>query len=105
MFRLILFLVIPSIAFADCKITTVLGDIRPGAQWILYGEVYEGLVWKDEIQSKPSEQEIEQAILNCQQRKVTENTVRVQAQIDLNDQKKTDAERINAIILYLGLDK
>jgi hypothetical protein len=45
-------------------ITKALADIRPGAQWALTGDTYEGLEWLDTIQSKPTLQEITQAIAN-----------------------------------------
>ena len=38
-------------------------NLRPGAQWILNGEYYEGLQWIDEIQSKPSKEEVEAEII------------------------------------------
>lgn len=32
--------------------------IRPLAQWVLYGNSYESLVWLDLVQTKPTEEEI-----------------------------------------------
>jgi len=32
--------------------------LRPGAQWSLRGDEYEGLEWLDQLQAKPTEQEI-----------------------------------------------
>lgn len=32
--------------------------IRPGAQWVLRGDTYEGLEWLDTEQTKPTEQEL-----------------------------------------------
>lgn len=40
--------------------------LRPGAQWALRGDTYEGLEWLDEVQTKPSEQEINAAILEVE---------------------------------------
>ncbi len=34
---------------------------RPNAQWALYNGTYEGLVWLDELQTKPTEAELEAA--------------------------------------------
>lgn len=31
---------------------------RPGAQWTLHNNTYEGLIWHDLIQSKPTAQEL-----------------------------------------------
>jgi len=33
-------------------------SLRPGAQWALNGDEYEGLVWMDETQSQPSKAEV-----------------------------------------------
>lgn len=43
-------------------ITKALVNLRPGAQWSLNGDEYEGLVWLDEIQTKPTEEEVNQEI-------------------------------------------
>jgi hypothetical protein len=37
-------------------------SLRPGAQWVLDGDTYEGIQWLDETQTKPSEDEIAQEI-------------------------------------------
>ena len=39
-------------------ITKALASLRPGAQWTLNGEKYEGLEWLDTEQEKPSEAEL-----------------------------------------------
>lgn len=36
--------------------------LRPGAEWFLDGESYEGINWLDSNQSKPTEQEVQNAI-------------------------------------------
>lgn len=41
-------------------------NLRPGAQWTLDGDDYEGLVWLDEIQTKPTKKEISQEIERLQ---------------------------------------
>ena len=46
------------------KITKALKDLRPNAEWSLVGDSYEGLEWLDQLQSKPSLEEVEQAIAN-----------------------------------------
>lgn len=43
------------------NLPAILDSIRPGASWELHGEEYSGLIWKDEIQSQPSEEECEAA--------------------------------------------
>ena len=44
------------------EITTALNLIRPGAKWNLRGHEYAGLTWIDQLQAKPTEQEIIDAI-------------------------------------------
>jgi hypothetical protein len=39
-------------------ITKALVSLRPGAEWMLDGDRYEGLQWLDEVQTKPSKAEI-----------------------------------------------
>ncbi len=50
-------------------IVNALQSLRPGAQWSLEGFDYSGLNWLDAVQSKPTEQEIndEIAVLVSQQ--------------------------------------
>jgi len=43
-------------AFVD--IPLALQSLRPGAQWVLRGETYGGLEWKDQEQEKPNEQDV-----------------------------------------------
>lgn len=39
-------------------IAKALTSLRPGAQWVLRGDTYEGLEWLDTEQTKPTEQEL-----------------------------------------------
>lgn len=39
-------------------LTKAIISLRPGANWILRGEEYEGLEWLDETQTKPTKQEL-----------------------------------------------
>lgn len=39
-------------------IAKALTSLRPGAQWVLRGDTYEGLEWLDQEQTKPTEAEI-----------------------------------------------
>jgi hypothetical protein len=44
---------------SDTKnIVDALHSLRPGAQWVLNGETYDGLVWHDTVQTKPTQAEI-----------------------------------------------
>ena len=44
-------------------IVNALEALRPKAQWTLAGDSYANLQWFDEIQAKPTEQEIEEKIV------------------------------------------
>jgi len=48
-------------------ITYALQSLRPGAQWSLNGDTYSGLIWLDETQSKPTEEEVTQEIKRLQE--------------------------------------
>ena len=37
-------------------------SLRPGAEWTLNGDTYEGLVWLDTVQKKPTVEEINKEI-------------------------------------------
>ena len=43
-----------------------LQNLKPGAQWALSGDEYSGLDWHDETQTKPSEEEIVQKIVELE---------------------------------------
>lgn len=36
-----------------------INNLRPGAQWVIRGNDYDGLVWEDETQTKPTKEEFE----------------------------------------------
>lgn len=39
-------------------VTEALIELRPGAKWIVNGEVYSGIEWLDSGQTKPTEEEV-----------------------------------------------
>ena len=43
-------------------ITKALQSLRPGAEWMVIGDIYDGIQWFDKTQSKPTEDEIAQEI-------------------------------------------
>ena len=45
------------------RLGDVLQQLRPAAEWVAYGDTYEDIVWLDEVQSKPSKEEVEAALL------------------------------------------
>lgn len=49
------------------NINSALHSLRPGSQWTLYGETYEGLVWDESNElPPPTEEEINQEIERLQ---------------------------------------
>lgn len=93
-----------SILFA-CTIIEAIQSVRPGAEWSLSGSDYSGLTWLDGKTTKPTRKEITTAISECAADSDRESREIEQAKIDLNTTTKSDAERINAMIKYLRLDK
>jgi hypothetical protein len=47
-------------------ITKALVSLRPGAQWSLDGDTYDGLEWLDETQSKPTKKQVESEVARLQ---------------------------------------
>lgn len=47
-------------------ITKAIISLRPGASWSISGEDYEGLEWTDEVQTKPTEEEIQEELQRLQ---------------------------------------
>ena len=43
-------------------IPDALQSLRPGAEWVLRGNEYAGLEWLDQVQQKPTEQEVNDEI-------------------------------------------
>ena len=48
------------------KLIDAVKSLRPGAEWVHYGGGYEDLKWLDEVQTKPSEEEIQLEIERLQ---------------------------------------
>jgi hypothetical protein len=49
----------------NTKIVAALNSLRPNAIWILRGTEYSGIDWKDSIQSKPTQEEIDAEIIRA----------------------------------------
>jgi hypothetical protein len=47
-------------------IAKALTSLRPGAQWVLRGDTYEGLEWLDQEQSQPTEAEVSVEVARLQ---------------------------------------
>jgi len=67
-------------------IVDALRSLRPGAQWVLNGETYEGLVWHDTEQSKPSQAEVFAEI------------PRLQAEYDANEYQRQRAAEYPPVV-------
>jgi len=52
----------PCFGYSPSEIAKALQEIRPKAEYVLYGTEYKGLVWKDKRQSKPTENEFNSAL-------------------------------------------
>ena len=48
-------------------IVEALHNLKPEATWSLNGDTYSGLIWLDETQSKPTEEEVTQEIERLQE--------------------------------------
>lgn len=44
------------------EIIAALSTLRPGAKWSVKGSTYNSIVWQDTVQSKPTEQEVNDQI-------------------------------------------
>lgn len=81
-----------------------LNDIRPGAQWSLNGDSYNGLVWLDNNQTKPTVTELRTAKALCLEQEEARKQEIEQAYLCVKSTAPTDA-RLNAVIKIMGLDK
>jgi uncharacterized protein with PIN domain len=91
--------------YISCGMENILNAIRPDALWKLSGPNYEDIVWIDTKQTKPTRAEVDKALSDCQVQKTAIDTETRQTISDANNATKTDKERIDAIIKYMGLDK
>lgn len=99
---LLVFVASTSHGIDRCDRDLVIEKMRPGAEWNLRGDKLE---WLDTVQLPPTDKEIDTATAECLVRVNQEKAAKVQAKTDLNTKTKTDADRIDAIIKYLDLDK
>lgn len=51
------------------RLIKALQELRPGAEWVLYGDSIEGLVWHDKSQTQPTVKEISDALPSVQSEK------------------------------------
>lgn len=89
---------------AACSTEETLNQIRPGAQWSITNSDLSTMIWVS-TQTRPTQKEVTQAIAACQAGEISVKQSKDQAKLDLNTKSKTDTQRIDAIIKYLGLDQ
>lgn len=62
------------------SITRALLNIRPGAQWELNGDTYEGIVWRDgNTQEKPTKEEVDAEVLRLENEYINNEYQRLRA--------------------------
>lgn len=90
---LILFLVF-------CAIEDQLNLIRPNAQWKITKGDYDGIVWLDRAQKKPTRSEMDNAFIQCLDliRKQSIDSVKEKALLDAKDAKLDLSARLDALI-------
>lgn len=82
-------------------ITQAARILRPGTSWNWDGKTLTQAEDGTPRVSVPTDKELEPLLAQPD----PDDVLRQQAKIDLNTSSKTDTERINAIIKYLGLDR
>lgn len=101
---IIALLFIPSLSFGACGITEALLVLRPGAEWSMKGESYEGIIWMDKS-IQPTKQEVSDQIIACQSTKTTRDSSKTQAKLDVKNGTLTQAQRFQALLILLDLDQ
>lgn len=102
--KLFLILIISTPLLAECRIQEGISIARPGAQWTLRGDSYSGLEWIDRSSSKPTENEINSAIQNCRNAESTRESAKDQATKDVKNTSLTPQQRLDALMIYLGIN-
>ena len=67
-------------------IVKALQKIRPGAEWVLNGNDYDDLNWLDTVQSKPTREEVSQAVAIVQAEYTAQEYQRLRKYPSLGDQ-------------------
>ena len=88
-----------------CTISSVLPELRPGALWSMQGETYEGIVWLDQTQTKPTQLQIVNARAACVAAELERAQRKAEARLTLKSSKGTAAQKIAALTLLLDFDK
>ena len=84
------------------QLAKAISILRPGAQWTLAGDSYEGLEWNDQVQVKPTLQELEAVDLSNAAETVRANTkARADAITALLSDPSHNAKFIRAVLLTI----
>ena len=67
-------------------IVKALQKIRPGAEWVLNGDDYDDLNWLDTVQSKPTREQVSQAVAIVQAEYTAQEYQRLRKYPSLGDQ-------------------
>jgi len=67
-------------------IVKALQKIRPGAEWVLNGNDYDDLNWLDTVQSKPTREQVSQAVAIVQAEYTAQEYQRLRKYPSLGDQ-------------------
>jgi hypothetical protein len=78
------------------SIALALQSLTPGAQWSLMGDTVDGLTWLDQVQTQPTLDQINAAILAY-----IDPTI--QATLDAKNTSLAADVRLNALLTVLGL--
>jgi hypothetical protein len=88
-----------------CTIVEALKIAAPGAEWTLNGNDYSGLIWIDNTQAKPTRTELLTALDTCNTQEALRAEQQAAARFAVRLSTATQAQKVNAIILLLDLDK
>lgn len=101
--KTIFIMFLSSIAFADtCNMGEALSIIRSSATWTVHGST---LIWQDTTQPRPTQAELNTAIANCGAAKAARQAQKLQAKQDVKNTNLAPAQRIDALLLLLDMDK
>jgi hypothetical protein len=84
-----------------CTFIDALQSIRPDSKWVMKGTNYSGLIWNDVNQSKPTEEEFNQAISACNSQVAIDSVNKSKALINIKDKKLTADQRLVELIKFL----
>ena len=102
-FFILLFLASP--VFGSCSPQDVIQDIRPNSEWTFIGDKYEDLNWLDTVQSKPTRQEIVDAVIACRSDVTNRKAQKAQARLEVKNTGLTQEQRMRALLILLDLDR